>query len=86
MSLGQNNMRQVRLAEPIRISARFRLTLESAIVALEEGAGRDEKVLALLDDPDHRRRQRLLVEGQLNRAFRLRELLAQTEIRPERAA
>lgn len=79
-------MLQPTLNEPIHISARFRLTLESAIVALEKGAAWDEKVLALLDDPDHRRRQRLLVEGQLERAFRLRELLAQTQIRPERAA
>ncbi len=72
--------------EPLRISARFRLTLESAIVALEEGAARDERVLALIEDPDHRRRQRLLVESQLDRAFRLRELLAQTEMNPGRAA
>lgn len=79
-------MRHHSSVEPIHISARFRLMLESAIVALEKGAAWDEKVLALLDDPDHRRRQRLLVEGQLERAFRLRELLAQTEIRPERAA
>jgi hypothetical protein len=79
-------MRQVNGMEPLRISARFRLTLESAIVALEEGAARDERVLALIEDPDHRRRQRLLVESQLDRAFRLRELLAQTEMNPGRAA
>lgn len=74
------------LNEPIHISARFRLTIASAIVKLEEGAARDEKVLALLEDPDHRRRQHLLVRSQLERAFQMRELLAQTEIRPERAA
>jgi len=79
-------MQQRSLIEPIRISARFRLTLETGIARLEEGAARDEKGLALLGDPDHRRRQRLLVESQLERAFRLRELLAQTEDRPERAA
>lgn len=79
-------MRQFNPMEPLRISARFRLTLESAIVALEEGAARDERVLALIEDPDHRRRQRLLVESQLDRAFRLRELLAQTEMNPGRAA
>lgn len=72
--------------EPIRVSARFRLTLESAVLALEAGAARDERMLPLLEDPDHQRRQQLLVEQQLARAIQLRELLAQTVLRPERAA
>lgn len=72
-------------AEPLRVSARFRLTLEAAIHELESGAARDEQVLPLLNDPDHRRRQQLLVETQLQRAFRLRELLRCTRLR-ERAA
>jgi hypothetical protein len=71
--------------EAIYVSARFQLALERTILALEAGAARDEEALRLLDDPDHRRRQRLLVGCQLLRAFRLRELLARTEQGPERA-
>ena len=71
--------------EPIHVSARFRVTLESTIAALETGAARDERILPLLDSPDHRR-QRLLVGSQLLRAFQLRELLARTMVRSERAA
>jgi len=73
-------------SEPFHVSARFRLTLESSILALEASAAQDEKLIPMLDDPDHRRRQRLLVGSQLLRAFRLRELLARTTVRPERAA
>lgn len=48
------------LPEPnIHVSARFRLTLESTILDLEAGARHDERVLRQLQDPDHRRRQRL---------------------------
>ena len=65
-------------SEPFRVSDRFRLTLESSILELEANAARDERSLPLLTDPDHRRRQQLLVESQLERAFRLRELLART--------
>lgn len=73
-------------SEPFHVSARFRLTLETAIRALEAGAARDEQLVPLLDDPAHRRRQQLLVESQLERAFQLSELLARTCVRPERAA
>jgi len=75
-----------RISEPIHISARFRLTLESAILELEDGAAEDERTLMLLDDPDHRRRQQLLVTRQLERAFQLRELLDRTSVRMERPA
>jgi hypothetical protein len=71
--------------EPIEISARFRRVLEETILALEAGAARDERTLERLEDPDHRRRQRLLVGCQLLRAFRLRELLARTELRSGQA-
>ena len=64
--------------EPYRVSQRFRLTLESAILELEANASRDERALPLLTDSDHRRRQQLLVAAQLDRAFRLRELLSRT--------
>jgi hypothetical protein len=73
------------LSEPIEVSARFRCVLEQTILALEAGAARDEQAIGRLVDEDHRRRQRLLVGCQLLRAFRLRELLARTELRPERA-
>jgi hypothetical protein len=73
-------------SETIHVSPRFRDVLEQTILALEAGAAEDEQVLPLLADPDHRRRQRLLVGCQLLRAFRLRELLARTALRPERAS
>jgi len=74
------------LCEPIHVSARFRLTMQAAILDLQAAAARDERTLLLLDDPDHRRRQRLLVQSQLERAFQLNELLGRTCVRPERAA
>lgn len=73
-------------AEPLYISDRFRVILETTIVALESGAARDEQLLPHLVDWDHRRRHWLLVAVQLERAFQLRELLARTETRSERAA
>ncbi|MGA7524382.1 MAG: hypothetical protein WBW84_18160 [Acidobacteriaceae bacterium] len=73
-------------SEPFHVSARFRLTMETAIRDLEAGATRDARLLPLLDDAGHRRRQQLLVESQLERAFQLHELLARTCVRPERAA
>jgi len=79
-------MRTLLSPEAFHVSARFRLTLESTILALEAAAARDERLLPLLDNPDHRRRQQLLVAAQLDRAFRLRELLARTAVRPEQAA
>ena len=72
--------------EPYHVSARFHLTMEVAIRDLEAGAARDAQLLSLLDDPGHRRRQQLLVESQLERAFQLQELLARTRVRTDRAA
>ena len=71
--------------EPFRVSERFRLTLESAILELEANAARDERTLSQLTDPDHRRRQQRLIDAQLERAYRLRELLART-IQVEKSA
>ena len=71
---------------PIHVSERFRLTLEATILDLEAGAARDERLLLTLEHEDHLRRQRLLVAAQLERAFRLRELLSRTAIRPGQAA
>ncbi|HEY1808498.1 MAG TPA: hypothetical protein VGG42_08040 [Acidobacteriaceae bacterium] len=72
--------------EPFHVSARFRLTMETAIRDLEAGAARDEQLLPLLSDPSHRCRHQRLVESQLERAFQLHELLARTCVRPDRAA
>jgi hypothetical protein len=69
--------------EPFRVSDRFRVTLESTILELEAGAAHDERILAQLRNEDHRRRQRLLIAAQLERAFRLRELLARTIRQPQ---
>lgn len=85
MNSGAEKMFQLP-AEPLYISDRFRVVLESTILALESGAARDERTLPHLVDWDHRRRQWQLVAAQLERAFQLRELLAQTEARSERAA
>ena len=65
-------------SEPFRVSSRFRLTLEATILALEASAACDERTLAVIDNADHRRRQQRLVDAQLDRAFRLRELLGRT--------
>jgi len=78
ISSTRENMRLSAASEPYRVSERFRLTLESTILELEAGARRDERALQLITDPDHRRRQQLLIDAQLERAFRLRELLART--------
>jgi len=63
--------------EPIQVSTRFRQAIEARILELERNAAQDERALAALSNPDHRRRHRLLVDKQLEKAFRLREMLAQ---------
>lgn len=73
-------------SDPIRVSERFRLTLEATILDLEAGAARDERALRQLENADHRRRQQLLIAAQLERAFRLRELLERTLLRPNPAS
>jgi hypothetical protein len=71
-------------AEPFHVSTRFQLTLQSAIADLEAAAAQDERMLPLLENTDHRRRQQLLIDGQLDRAFRLHELLSRTASPVER--
>lgn len=72
--------------EPYPVSPRFRISLEAAILALQAAAAQDERNLALLQDQDHRRRHSLLVAAQLERAFRLNELLECTSVLRDRAA
>ena len=65
------------IREPIQVSPRFRSAVEARILELERNAAQDERALAGLTHPDHCRRQRLLVDKQLEKAFRLREMLTQ---------
>ncbi len=65
------------MREPIQVSPRFRSAIEARILELERDAARDERALAKLTNPDHRRRHQMLVDKQLDKAFRLREMLAQ---------
>jgi hypothetical protein len=69
--------------EPMQVSSRFRSTIESTILELERNAALDEQLLPTLLNADHRRRQRMLVEKQLDKAFRLREMLELLSIRRE---
>jgi hypothetical protein len=72
--------------ELIYVSAHFRTTVESTILQLERGAAHDEQLLLSLSNSDHQRRQRLLVQRQLDRAFRLRKLLSLMSKRSQRVA
>jgi len=69
--------------DPMQVSSRFRSTIEATMLELERNAAQDERILPTLLHPDHRRRQRLLVEKQLDKAFRLREMLALMSLRRE---
>jgi uncharacterized coiled-coil protein SlyX len=65
------------IGEPLQVSPRFRSAIEARILELERNAAQDERTLASLKDPDHRRRHQMLIDKQLDKAFRLREMLAQ---------
>jgi hypothetical protein len=71
----------VAVSEPIQVSDRFRATVQDSILELERNAARDEQVLKTLISPDHQRRQKLLIQSQLDKAFRLREMLARLAVR-----
>jgi hypothetical protein len=68
------------------VSLRFRLTVEAKIRQLEENAILDARAMTDLECEDHRRRQRMLVQAQLDQARTLRELLISTRLRPQTAA
>ena len=72
--------------EQIHVSVRFRLSVESTIRQLLANAAHDEGLIPQLTDFDHRRRQTLLVKRQLEKAFRLIELLGVLSHRPQQAA
>ncbi|WP_446745231.1 hypothetical protein [Silvibacterium acidisoli] len=71
----------VPVSEPIQVSDRFRATVQDSILELERNAARDEQVLKTLTNPDHRRRQMLLIQKQLDKAFRLHEMLGRLAVR-----
>jgi hypothetical protein len=71
--------------EPIQITPQFRAAIEAKILELERNAASDELVLRSLTHPDHRRRQEMLIERQLERSFRLREMLALVTTRAARS-
>ena len=73
------------LREPLQITPRFRHAVETRILQLERDAAHDERVLRTLTSPDPRRRQQMLIDKQLDKAFRLREMLALVTTRAERA-
>ncbi|MBV8631299.1 MAG: hypothetical protein JOZ83_10270 [Silvibacterium sp.] len=73
------------LREPLEITPRFRVAVETRILQLERDAAQDERILRTLTSPDHRRRQQALIDHQLDKAFRLREMLALVTTRAERA-
>jgi hypothetical protein len=69
--------------EPLHVSPRFHAAMMTAALELERQAARDEQQIPILIDADHRRRQRLLVDEQLAKAFRLREMIKQMRVRSE---
>jgi hypothetical protein len=66
------------------ISPRFRQTVEERIARLERDAASDEAMVAILDDPDHIRRQMRLVVAQRSEALRMRIFLDRAQTRPPR--
>jgi hypothetical protein len=72
------------LREPLQVTPRFRTAIESRILELERHAAEDERTLRKLTSPDHRRRQQILIDKQLDKAFRLREMLALVTTRAAR--
>ncbi len=72
--------------EPIQVSQRFRRIVEATVRELLTNAASDERLIPQLENADHRRRQTLLVRKQLERAFRLMELLGAARTDSDRAA
>jgi hypothetical protein len=63
------------------IGARFRAMIAERIERLEEDATRDEAMIPLLDNADHRGRQRRLVDAQRAEAARMRRFLDHSRTR-----
>jgi hypothetical protein len=71
--------------ERLEVSERFRRSLQARIRRLQDDAAADERLIAILPCEDHQRRQRLLVQTQLEDAFRLTDLLSTARFRPAAA-
>ena len=63
------------------ISPRFRQTLERRVARLEADAKTDEEFVAVLDEPDHVRRQMKLVVAQRTEALRMSLFLEHAKMR-----
>jgi hypothetical protein len=70
--------------ENYEISPRFRRTMEDRIERLERDALEDERVIAMLDHPDHIRRHLRLVAVQRAEALRMRLFLDRSRTRMPR--
>ena len=70
--------------EGYEISPRFRQTVEERIERLERDAASDESMVALLEDPDHIRRQMHLVVAERSEALRMRIFLDRARARVPR--
>jgi ribosome-associated translation inhibitor RaiA len=67
--------------ECFEISPRFRHTIEERIARLERDAEQDEAQVALLENPDHIRRQMRLVAIERYEALRMRLFLDRSKTR-----
>ena len=67
--------------ESYEISPRFRQSVEERITRLERDAAHDEAMIAVLEDPDHIRRQMRLVTAQKAEALRMRMFLERAKTR-----
>jgi len=63
------------IQEEVEISPRFRQSIEERILRLERDAAYDEEQVALLDNPDHVRRQMRLVAVERAEVLRMRIFL-----------
>jgi hypothetical protein len=63
------------------ISSRFRKLIEERIARLEDDATRDEALLPFLENSDHIRRHRRLIEAQRAEAMRMRRFLDNSRTR-----
>lgn len=63
------------------VSPRFREMIERRIARLEEDALQDEALIPFLENSDHMRRQRRLVDAQRAEALRMRRFLDRAKTR-----
>lgn len=67
------------------ISQRLHCAIQSKALVLEIDAVRDEITAGTIENPDHLRRQRLLIQAQRDEAERLRDFLTRTKVRAARS-